>query len=100
MQPAQIPVEVPPPPTRAFWITKLAFRYRLSDAEYLGLLQAAKTNNAVAAWLETYNLASVVDLADRRIIPAFEYLKEVGVFSEERVIEIVSKPIQDEERPS
>ena len=39
-------------------ITKLAFRYRMTDAEYVGVLAAAKTDVEITAWVETFNMVT------------------------------------------
>ena len=49
-------------------VTKLAFRFRLTDAEYVGILVAAKTDVEVAAWVETFNIVSQIKLDDPRTV--------------------------------
>jgi hypothetical protein len=89
------PPAPPPPPI----ITKLAFRFRLTDAEYVGILQAAKTEIAVAAWVETFNMVSQVDLEDARTIAGVEHLVDFDLLTEERAEAILTAPVQPSERP-
>jgi hypothetical protein len=88
-------VQPPLPPI----ITKLAFRYRMTDAEYVGILSAAKTDVEVAAWLETFNMVSQVNLADPRTLSGLEMMVSKGLLTEERVKEILDAPVRDDERP-
>lgn len=89
------PAPPPPPPI----ITKLAFRYRLTDAEYVGILTAAKTDVEVAAWIETFNMVSQVNLDDPRTASGLEMMVSKNLLTEERKTEILTAPVQDSERP-
>jgi hypothetical protein len=89
------PAPPPPPPI----ITKLAFRYRLTDAEYVGILSAAETDVEVAAWVETFNMVSQVNLDDPRTISGVETLVDKELLTEERGQEILTNPVQPNERP-
>jgi hypothetical protein len=89
------PAPPPPPPI----ITKLAFRYRLTDAEYVGILTAAKTDVEVAAWVETFNMVTQVNLDDPRTASGLEMMVTKSLLTEERKTEILTAPVQDSERP-
>jgi hypothetical protein len=89
------PAPPPPPPI----ITKLAFRYRLTDAEYVGILSAAKTDVEVAAWVETFNMVSQVSLDDSRTASGLDMMVAKNLLTEERKTEILTAPVQDSERP-
>jgi hypothetical protein len=89
------PAPPPPPPI----ITKLAFRYRLTDAEYVGILTAAKTDVEVAAWVETFNMVAQVNLDDPRTASGLEMMVTKSLLTEERKTEILTAPVQDNERP-
>ena len=80
-------------------ITKLAFRYRLTDAEYVGILSAAKTDVEVAAWIETFNMVSQVNLDDPRTASGLDMMVAKNLLTEERKTEILTAPVQDSERP-
>jgi hypothetical protein len=89
------PAPPPPPPI----ITKLAFRYRLTDAEYVGILSAAKTDVEVAAWVETFNMTSQINLDDPRTASGLDMMVAKNLLTEERKTEILTAPVQDSERP-
>ena len=94
--------EVPQPPpvdSRPPVITKLAFRFRLTDVEYVGILQAAKTQIAVAAWLETFNMVTQINLADARTIAGVQQLAALDLLTDERAATILTAPVSEEERP-
>jgi len=80
-------------------ITKLAFRYRLTDAEYVGILSAAKTDIEVQAWVETFNMVTQVNLDDPRTATGLEMMVTKGLLTEERKTEILTAPVEDTERP-
>lgn len=89
----------PPPPPPPPIITKLAFRYRLTDAEYVGILTAAKTDVEVAAWVETFNMVSQVNLDDPRTASGLNMMVSKNLLTAEREVEILTAPVQDSERP-
>lgn len=80
-------------------VTKLAFRFRLTDAEYVGILAAAKTDVEVAAWVETFNIVSQIKLDDPRTISGIDLLVSKDLLTEERGQEILTNPVQPNERP-
>lgn len=93
------PPPLPTPPPLPNVITKLAFRYRLTDAEYVGILTAAKADVEVAAWIETFNMVSQVNLDDPRTASGLEMMVSKNLLTEERKTEILTAPVQDSERP-
>jgi len=92
------PVTQPPPPEPRF-ITKVAFRFRLTDAEYVGILSAAKTDIEIQAWVETFNMVSVVNLADTRTVDGINKLVEKDLLTTNRANEILTTDVQVNERP-
>lgn len=86
---------LPPPPI----ITKLAFRYRMTDAEYVGILSAAETDVEVAAWVETFNMVTQINLYDPVTASGLETLVSKGLLTKERALQIRSEPVRDSERP-
>lgn len=88
-----------PTPYVAPIITKLAFRFRLTDAEYVGILTAAKTDVEVAAWIETFNMVSQINLDDTRTKSGLDMMVSKGLLTVERETEILTAPIQTNERP-
>ncbi len=51
---------IPPFVAPRMIISKVAFRFRMTDAEYVGVLSAAKTDVEVAAWVETFNMVFIM----------------------------------------
>lgn len=87
---------LPPPPAI---ITKVAFRFRLTDAEYVGILSAAKTDVEVAAWVETFNMVSQIDLDNQRTKDGVASLVSKNLLTQARADEILTAPVQPNERP-
>lgn len=80
-------------------VTKLAFRYRLTDAEYVGILTAAKTDVEVAAWIETFNMVNQVNLSDSRTASGLNMMVSKNLLTQARADEILTAPVQPNERP-
>lgn len=94
--------EVPQPPPvdlRPPVITKVAFRFRLTDAEYVGVLTAAKSDVAVQAWLETFNMVSQIDLGNPRTKDGVALLVSKSLLTQARATSILTDPVQEGERP-
>jgi len=94
----------PPPPTPApnfplNVITKAAFRFRMTDPEYVGILSAAKTDVEVAAWVETFNMVSSIDLDNQRTKDGVANLVSKNLLTQARADEILTAPVQPNERP-
>lgn len=89
----------PEPVTTPRIVTKLAFRYRLTDAEYVGILTAAKTDVSVAAWIETFNIVSQINLDDPRTKSGLDMMVSKGLLTAERETEILTASVQSDERP-
>jgi hypothetical protein len=80
-------------------ITKAAFRFRLTDAEYIGILSAAKIDVEVQAWVETFNMVTQVNLDDPRTATGLEMMVTKGLLTEERKTEILTDQVKLTERP-
>jgi len=80
-------------------ITKVAFRFRLTDTEYVGILNAAKTDIEVAAWVETFNMVSQINLDDQRTKDGVANLVSKNLLTQPRADEILTAPVQAGERP-
>ena len=94
--------EVPQPPpvdSRPPVITRIAFSSRLTDAEYVGIIAAAKTDVAVEAWLAKFNMVSQIDLSDQRTQAGVALLVSKGLLTQARADEILTAPVAEEERP-
>lgn len=93
------PPVVPPEVVLPKIITKVAFRFRMTDAEYVGILSAAKTDVEVAAWIETFNMVSQIDLDNQRTKDGVANLVSKSLLTQDRATEILTAPVQDSERP-
>jgi hypothetical protein len=80
-------------------ITKVAFRFRMTDAEYVGILSAAKTDVEVVAWVETFNMVSTIDLDNQRTKDGVANLVSKNLLTQARADEILTAPVQPGERP-
>lgn len=89
------PVPVPLPNV----ISKAAFRFRLTDAEYIGILSAAKTDVEVASWVETFNMVSSIDLDNQRTKDGVANLVSKNLLTQDRATEILTSPVRMNERP-
>jgi hypothetical protein len=92
------PVDPPPTPLPNI-ITKVAFRFRMTDAEYVGVISAAKTDVEVAAWVETFNMVSKIDLDNQRTKDGVANLVSKNLLTQARADEILTAPVQPNERP-
>lgn len=91
--------EPPPPPfVRPQTLTKLQFRFRMTDAEYVGILSAAKTDVAVEAWVKTFDMAPFINVEDQRTKDGVAVLVSKGLLTQERANEILTAPVQPGER--
>ena len=89
----QCPQNLPP------IITKLAFRYRLTDQEYVGILSSAKADIEVLAWVETFNMVSQINLDDSRTASGISLLVTKNLLTQARATTILTAPVQESERP-
>lgn len=83
-------VELPPIPT---WvITKLAMISRFTNAEYVGILSAQKTDVTVQAWYDAFYAATNVNLKDQRCIDGVNFLVSKNLLTQARADEILTTP--------
>lgn len=80
-------------------ITKVAFRFRLTDDEYVGILSAAKTDVEVASWVETFNMVTTIDLSNQRTIDGVNKLVSKSLLTQDRANHVLTDPVQQNERP-
>jgi hypothetical protein len=90
------PVDPPKPPV----ITKIAMITRFSDAEYTGILSAAKTDVEVQGWLDRFYAANNINLSDGRTIAGVNMMVSKGLLTQARADAILNDPVQPDERPS
>ena len=80
-------------------ITKLALLNRMTDAEFIGIINAAKTDAEVELWKTRFDTATTIDLADgSRVVAGFPMLVTKGLLTQERATAILTAPIQPNER--
>jgi hypothetical protein len=92
------PPEPQPPAPLPNIISKVAFRFRMTDAEYVGVINAAKTDVEVAAWVETFNMVSRINLDDQRTKDGVAKLVSKNLLTQARADEILTAPVQPGER--
>jgi len=93
------PPVLPPAPVLPNIISKVAFRFRMTDAEYVGVINAAKSDVEVAAWVETFNMVSKIDLDNQRTKDGVANLVSKNLLTQARADEILTAPVQPNERP-
>ena len=80
-------------------ITKLALLNRMTDAEFIGIINAAKTDAEVELWKTRFYNATSIDLADgSRVVAGFPMLVTKGLLTQERATTILTNPVQPNER--
>ena len=80
-------------------ITKLALLNRMTDAEFIGIINAAKTDAEVELWKTRFDNATSIDLNDgNRVVAGFPMLVTKGLLTQERATKILTDPIQINER--
>jgi len=80
-------------------ITKIAMITRFTDAEYTGILSAAKTDVEVQGWLDRFYAANTINLQDYRTISGIEMMVSKSLLTQARADEILNAPVQSNERP-
>lgn len=88
-----------PAPLAPQLVTKVAFRFRMTDAEYVGVISAAKSDVEIEAWLATFNMVTQINLVDTRTQDGIAKLVSKGLLTQARGEEILTAPVQDGERP-
>lgn len=92
------PVPPPAPPEPSI-ITKIALLNRMTDAEFIGIINAAKTDAEVELWKTRFDNATTIDLNDgSRVVAGFPMLVTKGLLTQARATEILTAPIQPDER--
>jgi len=90
---------VPLAPALPTIITKLALLNRMTDAEFIGIINVAKTDAEVELWKTRFDNATTIDLNDgSRVVAGFPMLVTKGLLTQERATKILTDPIQSNER--
>jgi len=93
----EVTKEPPPKPKEPLRVvSKLAFLNRLTDDEYVNMLSASKTNIAIEAWFNKFNLMENVLLNTLNM----DIFVRENILSEDRITQILKSPVQDHERPN
>ena len=91
---------IPPAPPEPSIITKIALLNRMTDAEFIGIINAAKTDAEVELWKTRFDNATTIDLADgSRVVAGFPMLVAKGLLTQARSAEILNPVIQQGEKP-
>ena len=70
----------------------------MTDAEFVGILNAAKTDAEVELWKIRFDTATTIDLADgSRVVAGFPMLVSKGLLTQERSTTILTSPILPDE---
>ena len=94
------PPAPPAPPPEARIITKVSMlTRRLTQAEFVGILVAAKTDPAIEAWKYVFDAASQVDLDSQNTRDGMALLVSKKLLTQARADAILEAPVQPEERP-
>ncbi len=80
-------------------ITKIAMITRFLDAEYTGILSAAKTDVEVQGWLDRFYAAGSIDLGDTRTVDGINMMVSKGLLVPARATEILTAPVRPDEKP-
>lgn len=80
-------------------ITKLAMIDRFTEAEYEGVLTAAKSDVQVQGWLDRFAAANKINLDDSRTVSGINLLVSKNLLTQARADEILTDPVQPNERP-
>lgn len=91
---------VQPAPIPTWIITKLSMISRFTNAEYVGILSAQKTDVTVQAWYDAFYAATNVNLQDQRTIDGLKFLVGKNLLTQARADEILTTPAAQNEVPS
>jgi len=79
-------------------ISKIALLNRMTDAEFSGILAAAKTDTDIETWKTRFDVATSIDLDNDRTKGGFAMLVNKTLLSQERATKIITDPVQPNER--
>ena len=79
-------------------ITHLAMVSRFTDAEYVQIVSAAKTDIEMQAWYDRFMISKFIDLEDPRTIAGMMLLQSKNILTDARMSEILNAPVQPSER--
>ena len=76
----RVELELPAPKI----VSKTAFRFKFTTAEYSALLLAAKTDVEVQTWVETFNLYTEINLDDPYVIESVDMMVNKNIIAPHR----------------
>lgn len=88
----------PLPPPLPNIISKLAMIDRFTEAEYEGVLAAARSDVQVQGWLDRFASANKIDLDNSRTIDGINLLVSKNLLAQDRANTILTAPVQAGER--
>ena len=95
-KPAVIDLPIPVIPSI---ITKSAMLDRITDAEFISIINAAKIDAEVELWKTRFDAVTTFDLSTTsKVIAGFPMLVNKGLLTQERATKILTDPISPEER--
>jgi hypothetical protein len=71
------------------FLTQEEFARRLTDSELRAIYTLAKNNIDVEIWLDRFKMAKEIDLDDSFLVNGLYGLAQVGIFTDERIIELL-----------
>jgi hypothetical protein len=82
-------------------ITKIALLNRMTDAEFIAIINAAKTDAEVELWKTRFDNATSIDLTSTtdRVVAGFPMLVTKCLLTQERSVDILTTEVQSAERP-
>lgn len=90
----------PPAPPEVRVISKVAMlTKRLTTAEFVGIIQASKTDPAIEAWRIVFDAATQVDLDSPNTRDGMALLVTKRLLTQARADAILGNPVQPDERP-
>lgn len=87
-----------PPEHNNLWITKLAFKQRFTAEERIAIRTAAAVNPIVYDFQDLVDSATYIDLERPDTVAAVNALEQYGLIAEGRASEILSPPVNEDER--
>lgn len=89
-------LSTPAPDTR---ITRLAFKNRMTSAERIAIRSASQTDPIIFDFMDLVSDAQFIDLSRQDTQDGVNYLESQGHLAAGRANEILTNPIQEDERP-
>ena len=81
-------------------ITKLAMIARFTRQEYVGIVSAKKTDVEVEAWYDTFYAANNINLESEMTVQGMNFLVSKNLLTQDRANQILTAPVETNERPS